>query len=76
LALTGFQQWKGCFAAAFSRQNCSSETYLAGSKTCNIGPDRLSKAPCAAPKHLFPNKSEGFDSPVLKSFEKVQQLLL
>jgi hypothetical protein len=73
-----FQNWqnyllsavKSCrqCAASFSKENCSSETNLTVLKTGEIAPASFSKALGAALRNLLPNRSEGFNSPVSKSF--------
>jgi hypothetical protein len=55
-------------AAYFSKENCSSATYLPDFKTGKIAPCQFSKAPKATLKHLSPNRNKGFE---LASFKKL-----
>jgi hypothetical protein len=51
----------GAGAAGFSKEKCTSQTYLAGFKTGEIGPGWFSKALSVAPRNLLSNGSEGFE---------------
>jgi hypothetical protein len=47
---------------------------LAVLKTSNIDPGWFSKDLDAAPRNLLSNRSEGFNSPLFKSFGQIEKL--
>jgi hypothetical protein len=57
----------GC-AACFSKENCSSATYLQDFKTDEIAPCRFLKALGATPRHLSSKRKKVFE---LVGFEKL-----
>jgi hypothetical protein len=62
----------GRCVARFSKENCSSATYLPDFKTNEIAPCRFSKALCATLRHLLTNRSKGFE---LADFENLSAKL-
>jgi hypothetical protein len=73
--LKAFQNWRdyhwpafksgGCYAACFSKENCSSATYLLDFKIGEIAPCWFSKALGTTPRHLLFNCRKGFELPGL-----------
>jgi hypothetical protein len=51
----------GRYAACFSKENCSSATYLPDFKTIEIAPCRFSKALGPTPRQLLSNSNKGFE---------------
>jgi hypothetical protein len=60
-------------AAHFSKENCSSATYLPHFKTSEIAPCWFSKAPVQ--RQEIYTVAKDLNSPVFKSFQKIQNVL-
>jgi hypothetical protein len=70
LALASIQSGCNC-AAHFSKDNCSSETYLAGLKTGKIGAGQFSKAQGATTENLSSERNTAFELAVLKILQQL-----
>jgi hypothetical protein len=73
--LPAFKSGGRC-VARFSKENCSSATYLPDFKTGEVAPCQFSKALGATLRHSWcPIGAKDLNSPVLKRFQQIQKLL-